>query len=139
MSAPLILIAEDDSSLRQGLIDLLETENYRVCAAADGRQALELYRQEKPDLLLLDVMMPEMNGFEATEYIRSKMSSKIPIIALTADVKLLLFQQGEYRYVQNQRSCFCVYPTKRHEQRLMYLGFSRQPLRQPLQGLLAST
>ncbi|MEH6359727.1 MAG: response regulator, partial [Amylibacter sp.] len=62
MSAPLILIAEDDVTLRQGLVDLLEAEHYRVCAAADGRQALELYRREKPDLLLLDVMMPEMSG-----------------------------------------------------------------------------
>ena len=83
MSAPLILIAEDDTNLRQGLIDLLETENYRVCAAADGRQALEIYRQEKPDLLLLDVMMPEMSGYDLCREIR-RTDQEVLIVMLTA-------------------------------------------------------
>ncbi len=83
MNAPLILIAEDDASLRQGLIDLLEAESYRVCAAADGRQALELYDREKPDLLLLDVMMPEMSGFDLCREIRRNDQETL-IVMLTA-------------------------------------------------------
>ena len=83
MSAPLILIAEDDASLRQGLIDLLESENYRVCAAPDGRQALELYNQEKPDLMLLDVMMPEMSGYDLCRQIRRN-DQEVLIVMLTA-------------------------------------------------------
>ncbi len=83
MSAPLILIAEDDVTLRQGLVDLLEAEHYRVCAAADGRQALELYRREKPDLLLLDVMMPEMSGYDLCREIR-RSDQETLIVMLTA-------------------------------------------------------
>ncbi len=70
MTTPLILIAEDDTSLRQGLVDLLEAENYRVCATANGRQALEAYQRQKPDLMLLDVMMPEMSGYDLCREIR---------------------------------------------------------------------
>ncbi len=83
MNTPLILIAEDDANLRRGLIDLLEAENYRVCAAADGRQALELYHQEKPDLLLLDVMMPEMSGYDLCREVRRNDQETL-IVMLTA-------------------------------------------------------
>ncbi len=83
MNAPLILIAEDDANLRQGLIDLLEAENYRVCAAADGRQALELYNQERPDLLLLDVMMPELSGYDLCREVRRNDQETL-IVMLTA-------------------------------------------------------
>ncbi|MGZ4118792.1 MAG: response regulator, partial [Bacteroidia bacterium] len=54
--------------------------------AANGKIAIEKIQNNTYDLILMDLQMPEMNGFEATEYIRNKMNSKIPIIALTADV-----------------------------------------------------
>ncbi len=78
-----ILIAEDDQHLRLGLIDLLNGEGYRVSAAADGAEALQLYRQEPPDLLLLDVMMPEKSGYDLCREIRRE-DPTIPIIMLTA-------------------------------------------------------
>jgi DNA-binding response OmpR family regulator len=78
-----VLIAEDDVNLRQGLIDLLEGEGYEVFPAGDGRQALDCFRQEGPDLVLLDVMMPEMSGYDVCREIR-KHDSQTPIIMLTA-------------------------------------------------------
>lgn len=78
-----ILIAEDDANLRQGLVDLLEGEGYEVFPAGDGRQALDCFRQEAPDLLLLDVMMPEISGYDVCREIR-KYDSHTPIIMLTA-------------------------------------------------------
>lgn len=78
-----VLIAEDDANLRQGLIDLLEGEGYAVEAAADGRRALEAFRRQAPDLVLLDVMMPELSGYDVCRQIR-KSDSRTPIIMLTA-------------------------------------------------------
>lgn len=78
-----ILVAEDDKELRVGLIDLLEIEGYRVIPCADGAQALQAYRQEKPDLMLLDVMMPEFSGYDLCREIR-KQDNRTPIILLTA-------------------------------------------------------
>ena len=78
-----VLIAEDDANLRQGLIDLLEGEGYEVSPAGDGQQALDCFRQETPDLVLLDVMMPELSGYDVCREIR-KVDSRTPIIMLTA-------------------------------------------------------
>lgn len=78
-----VLIAEDDANLRQGLIDLLEGEGYEVSAAGDGQKALDCFRRTKPDLVLLDVMMPEMSGYDVCREIR-KTDSRTPIIMLTA-------------------------------------------------------
>lgn len=78
-----ILVAEDDADLRQGLIDLLEAEGYRVTATADGAEALAAYRSAPPDLLLLDVMMPQKSGYEICREIR-KQDQSTPIILLTA-------------------------------------------------------
>jgi len=78
-----ILVAEDDSDLRLGLVDLLEAEGYRVTAVADGAAALRSYRQDCPDLLLLDVMMPEKSGFDVCREVR-RGDERTPIILLTA-------------------------------------------------------
>lgn len=78
-----VLIAEDDANLRQGLIDLLEGEGYEVVPAADGQQALTCFHQKAPDLVLLDVMMPELSGYDVCREIR-KSDSRTPIIMLTA-------------------------------------------------------
>ena len=78
-----VLIAEDDADLRQGLIDLLEGEGYAVFSAGDGQKALDCFRLEAPDLVLLDVMMPEMSGYDVCREIR-KSDSRTPIIMLTA-------------------------------------------------------
>ncbi len=78
-----VLLAEDDANLRQGLIDLLEGEGYTVYAVGDGRQALAYFQHEPLDLVLLDVMMPEMSGYDVCREIR-KNDSHTPIIMLTA-------------------------------------------------------
>ena len=78
-----ILVAEDDASLRQGLVDLLEDEGYQPLAAADGETALHLYAEQQPNLLLLDVMMPGKSGFEVCRRVRQDDRST-PIILLTA-------------------------------------------------------
>ena len=80
--APLILIAEDDADIRSLLRLYLEGEGFRVAEAADGAAALDLARTEPPDLAILDVMMPGMNGFELTRALRAY--SDVPILILSA-------------------------------------------------------
>ena len=57
-----ILVVDDETTLRETLVDALEADGFRVVAAADGREALALFRAERPDLVLLDVMLPELSG-----------------------------------------------------------------------------
>ena len=79
---PLILIAEDDADIR-GLLKLyLDGEGLRVLEAADGTDALALAREHTPDMAILDIMMPGMNGFELTRALRKY--SDIPILILSA-------------------------------------------------------
>jgi len=78
-----ILIAEDEAPLRQGLVDLFEGEGYQVTATANGTEALARFADTQPDLVLLDVMMPEMSGYDVCRAIR-KTDSLTPIIMLTA-------------------------------------------------------
>ncbi len=78
-----ILVAEDDNNIRDGLIDALEFEGYEVIGAADGSKAIEAYAKRNPDLILLDVMMPQKNGYDVCREIR-RGNPSIPIIMLTA-------------------------------------------------------
>ncbi|MBW3572519.1 MAG: response regulator [Gemmatimonadetes bacterium] len=83
--APLVLIAEDHEDSRDALRTLLDAFGYRVVEACNGRQAVELARAERPDLILMDMMMPQVDGFQATREIRSIESLHgVPIVALTA-------------------------------------------------------
>ena len=77
-----VLIAEDDKDIRELLKLYLESEGYRILEAENGRLALELAQKEQPDMAILDVMMPEMNGLEVTRALRK--SSEIPILILSA-------------------------------------------------------
>lgn len=79
---PVILIAEDDRDIRDLLRLYLEGEGYRVLEAENGAQALILAREQAPDMAILDVMMPEMSGFELTRALRRY--SEIPILILSA-------------------------------------------------------
>jgi DNA-binding response OmpR family regulator len=78
-----ILVVEDDPAILLGLQDLLTGEGYRVDAARDGKQALELYREHNPDLVLLDIMIPVLSGYEVCRRIR-KLDALTPILMLTA-------------------------------------------------------
>jgi DNA-binding response OmpR family regulator len=77
-----ILVVDDEPTLRETLVDALEADGFRVIAAADGRAALERFRADKPDLVLLDLMLPEMSGIEVCRIIRRE--SDVPIVMLTA-------------------------------------------------------
>ena len=78
-----ILIAEDDPAIRAGVSDILKLEGYDVLEAPDGRAALELYESARPDLVLLDVMMPKMNGYDVCRSIR-RADEVTPVVMLTA-------------------------------------------------------
>ncbi len=78
-----ILIAEDDLNIREGLKDLLSREGYEILAAENGRIAVELFQQKQPDFVILDIMMPEMDGYAVCREIR-KQDNDIPIIFLSA-------------------------------------------------------
>jgi DNA-binding response OmpR family regulator len=78
-----ILLAEDDHSIRNGLVDTLELEGYGVLAAANGVEALKLFRQGTCDLALLDVMMPGMSGYDLCREIRRR-DRRLPVLFLTA-------------------------------------------------------
>jgi DNA-binding response OmpR family regulator len=77
-----VLIVEDDPTLLETLEYSLKRQGYRVYTAADGRVALEVARQERPDALVLDVMLPGLDGFEVCRILRREMS--VPILMLTA-------------------------------------------------------
>jgi two-component system OmpR family response regulator len=77
-----VLIAEDDKNLLDILKYNMEKEGYRVVTAQNGAQAVEQVRSEKPDLVILDIMLPEIDGFEVCRIVRKEMI--VPILMLTA-------------------------------------------------------
>ncbi|MBN1758279.1 MAG: response regulator transcription factor [Chitinispirillaceae bacterium] len=78
-----ILIVEDDPSILTGVVDLLESEGYAVFSAVDGREALFLYGEHHPDLLLLDIMIPVISGYDVCREVRTH-DHRTPILMLTA-------------------------------------------------------
>jgi len=81
-SPPHLLIVEDDDGLREGLRVNFEYEGYRVTTADDGRNGLELALSTKPSLLILDVMLPGMDGFDVCRRIRTA-GRTFPVLMLT--------------------------------------------------------
>jgi DNA-binding response OmpR family regulator len=80
--AEAILVVEDELSLQETLTYNLKKEGYSVEAVGDGREALEAARRMKPDLIVLDLMLPGLDGFEVTRILRKEMTT--PILMLTA-------------------------------------------------------
>jgi len=77
-----ILVVDDDERTQHMLNSMLRLEGYRVAVASNGSEALEQFEHETPDLILLDIMMPEINGYDLCQRIRQ--FSQVPIIMLTA-------------------------------------------------------
>lgn len=77
-----LLVVEDEPTLRETLEYNLSRQTYRVYVAKDGREAVETARRERPDLILLDVMLPGLDGFEVCRILRQEMS--VPVLMLTA-------------------------------------------------------
>ena len=96
-----ILVADDKANVRNLVREYLEAENFRVVIAANGREALYAARTEKPDLILLDIMMPELSGYDFIKAYRKE--SETPIILLTAKLdetdKVLGLELGADDYV----------------------------------------
>jgi len=85
MDKPKILIAEDEEDLRELYKTRFEYESFGVILAQDGEEAIEKTTKEKPDLILLDLMMPKKGGIEALKELKENPeTSKIPVIVLTA-------------------------------------------------------
>jgi len=80
---PEIVLAEDEPAIREGLAVLFESEGYAVRTAANGEEALARVAESRPDLLLLDVMMPKKNGYAVCAEVR-KADAELPILFLTA-------------------------------------------------------
>lgn len=78
-----ILVAEDDPLTRQGLCEVLESEGYHVIAAANGREAVRLFQDQRPDFVCLDIMMPQSSGYEACRSIRN-LNPQTPVIFISA-------------------------------------------------------
>ncbi|HXE51953.1 MAG TPA: response regulator [Tepidisphaeraceae bacterium] len=82
---PRILVVEDNDESRDALTRRLERRGFDVLHAADGRAGVDLARSEKPDLILMDLNMPEVDGWDATRRIKAEPQLKeVPVIALTA-------------------------------------------------------
>lgn len=81
-----VLVVEDIALNQLLMKTILDDFGFERDIASNGKIAIEKLQKKSYDIILMDLQMPEMNGFEATEYIRNTMNSKIPIIALTADV-----------------------------------------------------
>ena len=84
MAARSILIADDDPLLRALLVHRLSADGHEILTAGDGAEALVTIREQQPDLIVLDALMPVMDGFELLRRIRTGAVSNAPVIMLTA-------------------------------------------------------
>ncbi len=90
-----ILIIEDQPQMRKNLATILELENFRVVTAENGRRGVELAAKEKPDLVICDVMMPELDGYEVLTALRKEAATRtVPFIFLTAKGDKLELRKG---------------------------------------------
>jgi DNA-binding response OmpR family regulator len=90
-----VLIADDDADILALVAFRLERSGYEVLQATDGEEALRLAVEESPDLAVLDVMMPKMDGYEVTRRLRdNEATSRLPIILLTARAQQSDVDQG---------------------------------------------
>jgi two-component system alkaline phosphatase synthesis response regulator PhoP len=85
---PYILIVDDDPDIREGILMILETQPYRLGTACDGKKCMEMIASEPPDLLILDLLMPRMDGWGVIREMRSEPRyADIPIMILTTVVE----------------------------------------------------
>jgi DNA-binding NtrC family response regulator len=102
-----ILVIDDDQSIRTFLDRLLSRNGYDVILADNGQKGLELFRRERPHAILLDLIMPEMNGIAVLQQIRS-VDEKIPVIVLTGtripEIKPQAYAVGVTEFVEKEFS-----------------------------------
>ena len=78
-----VLVAEDDIYTREGLVAILENEGYEAVSAVDGDEALSIFREQSPDIVCLDVMMPGRNGYDVCREIR-RIHTDVPVVFISA-------------------------------------------------------
>ena len=111
-NAPQILIVDDDDNHRSILSSLLQEIGCRTIEASDGKQGLQLATEHNPDLIMLDLAMPNMDGFELMVYLQAHpQSSSIPIIVSSANV----FEENRQRSLQAGATAFIPKPLQRNE------------------------
>jgi len=85
---PYILIVDDDPDIIEGILMILETQPYRLQTARDGKQCMEMIEEEKPDLLILDLLMPRMDGWGVIREVRSNPKyATVPIMILSTVIE----------------------------------------------------
>ncbi len=86
MENPLVLVVDDDPDILDAICDILQGEGYRVARARHGLEALDRVTQQRPDLILLDLMMPVMDGLALAQALRDrKLDDGLPIVVISAD------------------------------------------------------
>lgn len=81
-----ILVVEDDTSIRELLVELLESEGYAVSSANNGLEGLKFLEHHRPDLILIDLMMPVMDGYSfRTEQLKNSKWAEIPTVVMSAE------------------------------------------------------
>jgi CheY-like chemotaxis protein len=93
-ATPLVLVVDDDMDIRCTVAQILREEGFRVREARNGREALAKVAEEEPDLVLLDLMMPTVNGWEVLQTLRSS-QSHVPVVILSA-----LPSHGQNDYIE---------------------------------------
>jgi DNA-binding response OmpR family regulator len=78
-----ILVAEDDIIMRESITHMLKQDGFNVIAAENGREAMEIFEKDKPDLVITDILMPYNSGLEFIDIIRNN-ASRVPVIVLSA-------------------------------------------------------
>jgi len=92
---PIVLVVDDEEMTRKLLRLMLERDGFVIVEAEDGLEALEIIKREMPDVIIMDVMMPNMDGFSACQALRSKPeTAKIPIILLSARAQAEAIRAG---------------------------------------------
>jgi excisionase family DNA binding protein len=97
---PLVLIVDDDERLREFVRVNLEMEGYTVREAANAREGLEALEDQAPDLILLDVMMPEMDGWEMLQQVQQRYGAAVPVIMFSGKVDEASVHQARQRGAQ---------------------------------------
>jgi len=90
-----VLIIEDNKDIRENIDELLQLSNFEVVTANNGQEGVEVIQKEKPDLILCDVHMPVMNGYQVLEAVKSKPeTAKIPFVFITSSSQKKAIEKG---------------------------------------------
>jgi DNA-binding response OmpR family regulator len=125
-----LLIIEDDDDVRKNIVTLLEEENYNVFSASGGREGITLAKKEIPDLIISDILMPEVDGYQVLQQLsKNKVLRTVPFIFLTAKVEREDIRKG----MQLGADDYLFKPFKSEE--LLSAIISRLSKREVIKGL----